>query len=219
VVPDHLDLPRFELLFSCHGYSIESLRALYRYFGHEPDYFAECVIAMGDTFHDEREDFEVQLRFNEIVRCWQIIPGLQVDGTVDSSFLIGWVETVYSRLVDYVSVEKSARYVGYVLASSPNGVDGMWPAEAVRSVIERMESSFVEEGFFIRRYNLDSSGTRRDYIGGVREWKLVNRYRQYSRQMSLRWPRTAALLARLADEYEIAARLEDMKAEENADQD
>ena len=219
VVPDHLDLPRFELLFSCHGYSIESLRALYRYFGHEPDCFAECVIAMEDTFHDEREDFEAQLRFNEIVRCWQIIPGLQVDGTVDSSFLIGWVETVYSRLVDYVSAEKSARYVGYVLASSPNGVDGMWPAEAVRSVIERMESSFVEEGFFIRRYNLDSSGTRRDYIGGVREWKLVNRYRQYSRQMSLRWPRTAALLARLADEYEIAARLEDMRAEENADQD
>lgn len=219
VVPDHSDLPRFELLFSCHGYGVESLRALYRYFGREPDCFAECVIAMGDTFHDERDDFEVQLRFNDIVRWWQIIPGLHVDGTVDFSFLMGWVETVHNRLMDYVSVEKSAQYVGYVLASSPNGADGMWPAEAVRSVIEYMESSFVEEGVFIRCYNFDSRGTRSDYIGGAREWRLVNRYRQYSRRMSLRWPRTAALLARLADEYEIEARLEEMKAEENADQD
>ena len=219
VVPDHSDLPRFELLFSCHGYGVESLRALYHYFGREPDCFAECVIAIGDTFHDGRDDFEVQLRFNEIVRWWQIIPGLHVDGTVDFSFLMGWVETVHNRLMDYVSVEKSARYVGYVLASSPHGADGMWPAEAVRSVIEHMESSFVEEGVFIRCYNLDSRGTRSDYIGGAREWRLVNRYRQYSRRMSLRWPRTAALLARLADEYENEARLEDIKAEESADQD
>ena len=218
VVPDHSDLPRLELLFSCHGYGLESLCALYRYFGRVPDYFAECIIAMVDAVCEDSEDFEVQLHFNEIIRWWQIIPGLQEDGTVDSSFLMGWVEAVWRRLVENVAVEKSELYLGYVLGSSPNGADGMWPAEAVRSVIERMKSSFLERGILARCYNRDSRGTRRDYIGGVPEWCLVNKYRESSRFMRLRWPRTAALLSRLADDYEIEARQEDTKAEENADE-
>lgn len=218
VVPDHSDLPRLELLFSCRGYGLESLRALYRYFGYEPDYFAECIIAMVDAVCEEREDFEVQLHFNEIICWWQIIPGLQEDGTVDSSFLMGWVEAVQKKLVGYVSAEKSELYLGYVLASSPDGADGMWPAEAVRSVIEHMKSSVLERGISTRCYNCDSRGTRRDYIGGVPEWCLVNKYREFSRCMTLRWPRTAALLSRLAEDYEIEARQEDTKAEEKADE-
>ena len=218
MVPDHSDLPRLELLFSCRGYGLESLRALYRYFGYEPDYFAECIIAMVDAVCEEREDFEVQLHFNEIICWWQIIPGLQEDGTVDSSFLMGWVEAVQKKLVGYVSAEKSELYLGYVLASSPDGADGMWPAEAVRSVIEHMKSSVLERGISTRCYNRDSRGTRRDYIGGVPEWCLVNKYREFSRCMTLRWPRTAALLSRLAEDYEIEARQEDTKAEEKADE-
>lgn len=218
VVPDHSDLPRLELLFSCRGYGLESLRALYRYFGYEPDYFAECIIAMVDAVCEEREDFEVQLHFNEIICWWQIIPGLQEDGTVDSSFLMGWVEAVQKKLVGYVSAEKSELYLGYVLASSPDGADGMWPAEAVRSVIEHMKSSVLERGISTRCYNRDSRGTRRDYIGGVPEWCLVNKYREFSRCMTLRWPRTAALLSRLAEDYEIEVRQEDTKAEEKADE-
>ena len=218
VVPDHSDLPRLELLFSCRGYGLESLRALYRYFGYEPDYFAECIIAMVDAVCEEREDFEVQLHFNEIICWWQIIPGLQEDGTVDSSFLMGWVEAVQKKLVGYVSAEKSELYLGYVLASSPDGADGMWPAEAVRSVIEHMKSSVLERGISTRCYNRDSRGTRRDYIGGVPEWCLVNKYREFSRCMTLRWPRTAALLSRLAEDYEIEARQEDTKVEEKADE-
>ena len=218
VVPDHSDLPRLELLFSCHGYGLESLRALYRYFGHEPDHFAECIIAMEDAECEERDDFEVLLHFNEIVHWWQVIPGLQEDGTVDSSILMGWVEAVQKKLVGYVSMEKSELYLGYVLASSPNGPDGMWPAEAVRSVIEHIESSVLERGILTRCYSRDSRGTRRDYIGGAPEWRLVDKYREYSRRMSLRWPRTAALLFQLAEDYEIEARQEDTKAEENADE-
>ena len=46
----------------------------------------------------------------------------------------------------------------------------------------------------------------------------MNKYREFSRCMTLRWPRTAALLSRLAEDYEIEARQEDTKAEEKADE-
>jgi len=218
--PDHGELPMLELLFSCHGFYLDSLCALYRYFERDPDCFAELVISVESAEIDFDDSFNIVMQqgFFEIVVFWQIIPGLQVDGSVDAAFLMGWVEAVRKRLVGHVSVEKSELYLGYVLGSSPNGADGMWPAEAVRSVVERMKSSFLERGISVRCYNRDSRGTRRDYIGGVPEWCLVNKYRESSRFMRLRWPRTAALLSRLADDYEIEARQEDTKAEENADE-
>ena len=218
--PDHSELPMLELLFSCHGFYLESLRALYRHFGRNPDCFAELVISVesAEIDFDDSSNSVMRHGFFEIVVFWQIIPGLQVDGSVDAAFLMGWVEAVRKRLVENVPVEKSELYLGYVLASSPNGADGMWPAEAVRSVIERMKSSDLERGISARCYNRDSRGTRQDYIGGVPEWRLVNKYRESSRFMRLRWPRTAALLSRLADDYEIEARQEDTKAEESADE-
>lgn len=218
--PDHAELPMLELLFSCHGFYLESLCALYRHFERNPDSFAELVISVESAEIDFDDSFNIVLRqgFFDIVVFWQNIPGLQVDGSVDTAFLTEWVEAVRKRLVGHVSVEKSELYLGYVLASSPNGADGMWPAEAVRSVIELMKSSVLERAISTRCYIRDSTGIRRDYIGGVPEWCLVNKYRESSRFMRLRWPRTAALLSRLADDYEIEAQQEDTKAEENADE-
>ena len=218
--PDHSELPMLELLFSCHGFYLESLCALYRHFERNPDSFAELVISVesAEIEFDDSYNFVLLQGFFNIVVFWQNIPGLQVDGSVDAAFLMEWVEAVRKRLLGHVSVEKSELYLGYVLASSPNGADGMWPAEAVRSVIELMKSSVLERGISTRCYNRDSRGTRPDYIGGVPERCLANKYRESSRRMSLRWPRTAAFLFQLAEDYEIEARLEDTKAEENADE-
>ena len=69
------------------------------------------------------------------------------------------------------------------------------------------------------RYNRRGVASRGILDGGAREWCLALRYREHSRKMSVRWPRAAAVLDGLAEEYELEAKREDEKAEERADQD
>jgi len=49
--------------------------------------------------------------------------------------------------------------------------------------------------------------------GGEQESRLVETYRAYARLLSDRWPRTSALLRRVAKYYAVQAHQEDMEAE------
>ncbi|HEY1296669.1 MAG TPA: hypothetical protein VGJ60_26620 [Chloroflexota bacterium] len=49
--------------------------------------------------------------------------------------------------------------------------------------------------------------------GGVQERALQTRYLTYAQQVNARWPRTAAMLRRLASTYREEARMEDERAE------
>ena len=109
--------------------------------------------------------------------------------------------------------------IGKVLASSPNGSDGMWPAEEVRDLLEDAKSRDLEQGMVTGRYNRRGGVTRGILDGGAQEWSLVRRYHEHSRKMSARWPRASAVLDGLAEDYEREAEREDERAEERADQD
>ena len=109
--------------------------------------------------------------------------------------------------------------IGEVLGSSPDGSDGMWPAEEVRDLLEDAKSRDLEQGMATGRYNRRGGTTREILDGGAQEWSLVLRYREHSRKMSARWPRAAAVLDGLAEDYECEAEREDERAEEWADQD
>lgn len=103
--------------------------------------------------------------------------------------------------------------IGEVLASSPDGRDGMWPAEQVRDILESMGNSKLEEGLLRGRINRRGITTRGVFDGGVQEVDLAASYRDHSRRMNARWPRTAGILRILAEDYEREAFREDNEAE------
>jgi hypothetical protein len=54
--------------------------------------------------------------------------------------------------------------------------------------------------------------------GGAQERALQARYLTYAQQFSARWPRTAAMLRRIASTYREEARMQDEQAEITEDQ-
>ena len=141
------------------------------------------------------------------------------DERIDGEHLAHWVEEARMLLRAEGLGDIADTQIGEVLASSPDGSDGMWPAEEVRNLLEDAKSRDLEQGMVTGRYNRRGGTTRGNLDGRAQEWSLARRYREHSRKMSARWPRAATVLDGLAEEYEREAEWQDERAEERADQD
>lgn len=218
---DHPDLPTLEFRLLACGQDLTPSDALYRILGREPGRFAALVKGL----YGSREGEEGQETRAHQFGCWQVLnhwrrlPGLSDDGTIDGEYLARWVEEARMFLRAEGLGDIADTQIGEVLASSPDGSDGMWPAEEVRNLLEDAKSRDLEKGMATGRYNRRGGTTRGILDGGAQEWSLVRRYREHSRKMSARWPRAAAVLGGLAEEYQREAEREDERAEEWADQD
>jgi hypothetical protein len=109
--------------------------------------------------------------------------------------------------------------IGEVLSGSPPGPDGAWPHPAVRDLIEKLSNADVERGIEIGRYSSRGAVTRGPYEGGRQEREIAERYERYAQTVGDRWPRTAAMLRRIATTYLADAAEEDREAELNQDLD
>ena len=109
--------------------------------------------------------------------------------------------------------------IGELLAASPVGADGLWPAEAVRDLLETTGSVRLEAGVQIGRRNLRGIVSKSVYEGGEQERHLQREYEEFARAMGGRWRRTSRVLRAIADSYGREAQREDEEAERNADRD
>jgi len=220
--PEHPGLPMLEFQFFDYVFDHEPANTLYEYLGNSPDRFVFLVKRLFSA-HDDEMSKEAQSAY--LRRCWSILyhwqrlPGLRDDGTIDGEHLTKWINDVRTRLNADGNERDYDSQIGEVLASSPDGKDGMWPAEEVRDLLEALRNPKLEAGLFKGRLNRRGVTTRGVFDGGAQETHLAEHYREDSRKMSVRWPRTAAVLDGLAEEYELEAKREDEKAEERADQD
>jgi alpha-L-fucosidase len=95
----------------------------------------------------------------------------------------------------------------------PPDPDGAWPHIAVRDLIEELRSEQLEGGLKIGVYNSRGVFMKSPTAGGEQERQIAERYQGYANQVSDRWPRTAAMLRRIARSYISDARREDINAE------
>jgi len=109
--------------------------------------------------------------------------------------------------------------IGESFAYCPVGEDGVWPAEPVRDMIERIGSQELENGFLIGRLNSRGVISRGVYDGGQQERDLAAQYIDWSTITTSRWPRTSRILRSVSDRYERDARRQDAEAEPDADRD
>ena len=95
--------------------------------------------------------------------------------------------------------------LGQILSYSPDGADGIWPAECVRRIFEKPHSETLENNFVIGRKNQRGVYT---LTAGKEEEKIAAHYKQLADKMQLSFPMTASILSKISDDYYYQAKAE-----------
>ena len=182
------------------SFFVEIVSLIYRAKGEEPRDLSEEEQALARTAHD-------------LLDSWRLVPGTQDDDTVDGNALREWVSEARRLLAECGRSEIGDHRIGHVLRYGPKPQDDEWPAEPIRDLIEEVASEDLEEGLRIEVYNSRGVTSRSPTEGGQQERDLADKYRRFATSASTKWPRTAAMLIRIAESYERDARRHDLDAE------
>ncbi|UKA55460.1 helix-turn-helix domain-containing protein [Arthrobacter sp. FW305-BF8] len=219
---DDEDLPGYEFVFFELLHDHQPSAALYRALGTEPSDFVSMINALYRGDDDPQRSLTAQenafahLSFS-VLHNWHTLPGLAEDGTIDGPHLTAWVRGARLAFSDSKRAAIGDEQIGQVLASSPVGADGVWPAEPVREIIENIGNARLDTGLHIGKINQRGVTTRGVFDGGDQERELEKKYREMATKISTRWPRTARVLRGIADSYQQDARRHDSKAERMGD--
>jgi transcriptional regulator with XRE-family HTH domain len=182
------------------------LRVLYR-----PS--ADSGVVEPEPEDREQASLRAQQTFH-LFEGWDVLPGTRDDGTVDGAALEAWIEEARALAIAAGRLAVADLHIGKVLAASPKGEDGHWPAEAVRDAIDRKWSKDLESGFRTGVYNRRNKEFRDVSDGGTEDRAEAARYRAWADAVRRPHPRTGAVLEAIADGYEAdAARHDDRAAE------
>jgi hypothetical protein len=189
-------------------------RALSRALQDEPSLFVELVTYLSGPEGEPPEEVSEQRQsiamagYNAL-RAWRTPPGVGDDGAVDEAQLGTWVTEARRQLVDAKRKTLGDSLIGQVLSCLPADPDGLWPARPLRELIEEMASPEFESGIENGRFNARGVQSRDMRAGGAPERALANTHREWVRRVADEYPRTAAMLRRIADNDEEWARRQD----------
>jgi len=191
---------------------------LHEHLANAPDLFAEMIKSVYHPGNQQAPPAPTETEIArahqayELLSSWHAVPGTNPDGSIDQERLITWVDAAREACTDRREVCDS--HIGQVLAYAPDGMDGAWPHESVRALLEHLNSPAIESGFRAGAFNKRGISTKNPLDGGEQERALAAQYRTWAQAMQAAWPRTAAALAELAEDYERYAHQEDARAEQ-----
>ncbi len=205
-------------------HSKRGLKALQHALNNDPKLFIDILKLVYRCKNEKPRDYSDQEKAraeqaSRLLRQWKTVPGLLgehieeekdngdisfSEGQVDSEKLSTWVNEA-RRLADECDRLDICDFkIGHVLAYTPYDLKGHWPCETVCNLIEKLASSKLEHGIEAGVYN--KRGVHARAKGGTQERELAAKFHGYAQQVCSRWPRTAAMLNRIADGYELEAR-------------
>lgn len=144
---------------------------------------------------------------------WELLPGTIKESRVDTAYLLDWVDSARKLAKVADRLEVCDLTIGGLFARSSADLEGNWPCEAVREALEASNSLEIEQGMVTGIFNKRGVVTKSLGEGGHQERQLVNKYRSYVALYQSRWPRTAAVMQKVADSYDNEARSADLEAE------
>jgi len=151
----------------------------------------------------------------ELLSSLHIVPG-QHEEDVDQTLLSAWCNEV-RRLSE--SMDRKVitdLHIGHLLAHAPaSAVDRAWPHESVRSVIDQLASADIERGVITERFNMRGVYSKALDEGGQQERDLAKQAHDWADAMP-GFPRTAAMLVRIAEGWLLEAKQADVAADKEA---
>jgi hypothetical protein len=215
------ELARYEFAFFPLLDHHRAPRALFDALAADPNEFVDLAsrVYRGKNEPERKPDkHEVALAHHAwwVISHWRQLPGHHEDA-VNAEHLKKWVQDARLGFAESDRADIGDELIGQLLAASPAGSDGIWPAESVREIIESTGSQNIESGIHTGVINDRGVTTRGVFDGGQQEWELAAHYRELSTQTATNWKRTSRVLRRLAEDYERQARRNDAEAAVRAD--
>ena len=197
----------------------EGITTLHQILSRNPEFFIEIIKLIFRSASEEPSatlDEERNVRATQaysLLNSWHICPGENDKGELDKNALWKWVTQARQELQASGRGVIGDQQIGQALAESPFGTDGAFPHEFVRDWIEEIASSEIERGFEVRVFNNRGGTWRGPTDGGGLERAEADRYKKYAETIGDAYPRTAAMMRRIADSYMGHAHREDISAE------
>lgn len=195
-----------------------SPKLLHRELARNPDFFAQIVALVFRAEGEEPRELSEEERSRaerayDLLSSWRAVPATADDGTISADALKDWVRRAREACAASGRAAIGDEKIGEILSGSPGGADGAWPHPAVRDLIEDVASANLKRGLEIGLYNSRGVVSKDPTEGGLQERQLADRYAGFAAAIKDRWPRTAAMLRRIADGYRAEAQGEDQEAE------
>ena len=210
--------------FQALRYSQRPPRTLHRALARNPGFFVDLIKMIFLPAADSGVVEEPPLDLDRVralagqaygvLSDWRCVPGSDATGAIDGAVLEDWVKQARRLLASAGRGDVGDQKIGEILAASLRRPDEPWPPPAVRDVIELTRSRHLETGLEVGVFNQRGVTVRSPHDGGVQERDLAQRYRRDSSALRFDWPRTAATLDRIADDYDLSAQRADQRAEQ-----
>jgi hypothetical protein len=99
--------------------------------------------------------------------------------------------------------------IGRVLAQWSAESDGVWPCVTVRDILEEIGTEEILRGLETALVNKHGSYSKSFTDGGQRERDIATHYLKHAKALEIEWPRVAATLRSVAQNFERFAARED----------
>lgn len=193
---------------------------LHRMLIEQPSLFVEVVAVVYKPEHGEAEPLDEGARrlatsAYELLEGLHSLPG-QAGDNIDGEKLLAWCMEVRELATKADRLSMAEQRVGQVLARAPaDPEDGAWPHEAVRVAIEKMASDRLERGLSLARVNQRGVYSKSIGEGGAQERELAAQCLRWAEAVP-KFPRTVAMLRRIAENWTKYAERADVEAAEEA---
>lgn len=183
--------------------------ALQRVIAASPKFF---ISVLNDVFYPssgERAEVDERIRARarigyQLLQSIKTVPGFS-DQHEDIGYLRQWIAEARELAKKTDRARIADQQIGQILAYAPaDPSDEAWPRQSIRDVIEDLAEEEIENGISVGRFNMRGAFFRDMYDGGKEERSLADEYRLWSSK-TRRWPRTSALLNRIADGWDRSA--------------
>ena len=140
------------------------------------------------------------------------VPGQDKTTVSEQRKMLGeWVTAVRRSCAELGRIDLADQYLGKLFSHALPGKDGVWPNEAVRDVMEDLQSEYISHGAYIGLRNARGPHWRKE--GGDQERELANKYRAWADALQFSYPFVAStLLMSMAKTYECEAEERDTEA-------
>jgi transcriptional regulator with XRE-family HTH domain len=209
------------IYFHALQHSDRPARPLHKALATNPAFFVELLHAVFGKIELEPDDAGARERARTIasqayhvLEDWSLVPGTGEDGSIDGAELEEWVKVARKLCGEADLADIGDSRIGQILSAPPLVAGVVWPPEPIRDVIELCRSRDLEDGLAVGVSNRRGVTVRLPTDGGELERDLAARYRADALACALTWPRTRAVLERIAESYDAHAKWEDEHAEQ-----
>jgi len=197
-------------------------KMLHQELSDKPEFFAEVIKYVykpkNEDIDEKEEELPKELKEQRVylayklIATWKTVPGSDDSGKIDYQKLKSWVNKARELCKETERLEICDNRIGQVLAHAMLDKNSNWPPEEVCKIIDETKSKELDNGFSIGIYNKRGVVTKSPFEGGKQERILAEQYRKYSNRWTTQYPRTSAILKKIAEGYEDEAKKEDEEA-------